>query len=323
MTDHPRIGLNVPLAVCGDCLDILPAIPDLSIDMVLCDLPYSITNNAWDSPVPLEDFLCVSGIQVTLSSLQKMLWAPNKSNLARNAEMKALLELPIRDIVKYWNTHKQSGLWTHYKRLIKPHGAIVLFGAGQFSAELMATGKQLWRYNLIWDKTTPTGFLNANRMPLRGHEDMLVFYKHLPVYHPQKTTGHTRKVSTAKHKRNSAKSTNYGKYSCTTYDSTERYPTSVWRFSTDKQKSTLHPTQKPVALCEELIKTYTDEGALVLDNTAGSFTTAVACDNLHRNWIAIEKERSIFNAGLNRLNENRQNLGLPPVEACTPCPQEV
>ena len=216
--------------------------------------------------------------------------------------------------MRYWNTHKKPGLWTHYQRLIKPHGAIVLFGAGQFSAELMSTGRHLWRYNLVWDKTTPTGFLNANRMPLRGHEDILVFYKHLPVYHPQKTTGHARKVSTAKHKRNCVKSTNYGAHSYTTYNSTERYPTSVWRFPTDKQKSALHPTQKPVALCEELIKTYTDENALVLDNAAGSFTTAVACDILHRNWIAIERDISIFNTGLNRVNTNRRNLELVPVK---------
>ncbi len=306
---------KIPMAVCGDCLDILPLLPDGSFDLVLCDLPYHITQNSWDCPIPLEDYIEVSGQQIALSTLRQILWVPAKRQLLANNEFKELLQLPMCEIVRYWKTHRQNGLWSNYTRLIKPHGAILLFGAGMFSAELMTTGRSLWRYNLIWEKTTPTGFLNANRMPLRAHEDILCFYKRLPIYNPQKTTGHVRKVSTAKHKRNCALSTNYGAYDLSTYDSTERYPTSVWKFSTDKQRSALHPTQKPVALCEELIKTYTNESALVLDNCAGSFTTAVACDNLKRNWVAIEKERTYFEIGLNRVNENRTLLGLDPVEA--------
>ena len=106
---------------------------------------------------------------------------------------------------------------------------------------------------------------------------------------------------------------NYGRHQMLTYDSTERYPTSVWYFPTDQQTSSLHPTQKPVALCEELIKTYTNEGDLILDNCAGSFTTAVACDNLRRNWIAIEKDKDYFQMGITRVNENRTRLGLPQI----------
>jgi DNA modification methylase len=113
-------------------------------------------------------------------------------------------------------------------------------------------------------KTNPKGFLNAKKMPLRSHEDMHVFYKKLPVYNPQKTTGHTRKVSTSRHRRNSAKSSNYGDYGLIDYDSTERYPRSVWKFKSDTQKEALFPTQKPVALCEQLIKTFTYPGMLVL-----------------------------------------------------------
>ena len=309
-------ALNIPqaspIAICADCLDVFPLIPDTSIDMVLCDLPYCITCNSWDSPIPLEDFIVVAGRKITFSVLQQALWNPNKK-LAKTPEVKELLSLPMREVVKHWKENKQPGLWTHYKRVIKPHGAIVLFGAGMFSAELMATGKDLWHYNLVWEKNQPTSFMNANRMPMRSHEDMLVFYKHLPVYHPQKTTGHPRKVSTAHHKRNCVKTTNYGDHKAMTYDSTERYPKSVWKFPTDKQKSALHPTQKPVALCEELIKTFTEDGALVLDNSAGSFTTAVACDNLNRRWIAIEKEQNYVDIGLNRVNENRNRLGLESV----------
>ena len=141
----------------------------------------------------------------------------------------------------------------------------------------MLSNEKLHRYNLIWEKTSPTGHLNAKRMPLRSHEDLLVFYRKLPIYNPQKTTGHERKVSTAKHKRNSKKTTNYGEHKLTTYDSTERYPKSVLTFATDKQKSALHPTQKPVALLEYLIKTYTNEGDLVLDNCAGSGSVGGCC----------------------------------------------
>ena len=213
------------------------------------------------------------------------------------------------EIVAFWKRNKHSGLWTNYKRVVKNHGVIALFGLGIFSAELMMTGRNLWRYNLIWAKNHPTGFLNANRMPLRKHEKIHIFYRKLPIYHPQKSTGHPRKVSTTQHKRNSKITTNYGEYRTNTYDSTERFPTSIWTFPNDKEKSALHPTQKPVALCEELIKTYTNEKALVLDNCAGSFTTAVACDNLNRNWVAIEKEPEMFKIGLARVNENRKELG--------------
>lgn len=179
-------------------------------------------------------------------------------------------------------------LWAEWKRIIKDHGAIILFASGMFTADLMASNRSWWRYNLIWHKTTPTGFLNANRMPLRAHEDLCVFYKHLPTYHPQKTYGHARKVSTAHHKRNSKATTNYGEYTVSTYDSTERYPTSVLTFKTDKQKSALHPTQKPLALCEYIIRTYTNEGDVVCDCCTGSGSIPVACIQANRNFIAFE-----------------------------------
>jgi DNA modification methylase len=166
------------------------------------------------------------------------------------------------------------------------------------------SNEKLHRYNLIWEKTTPTGHLNAKKMPLRSHEDILVFYKKLPTYNPQKTTGHKRKVSTAQHKRGSKKTTNYGEHGLTTYDSTERYPKSVLKFATDKQKVALHPTQKPLALMEYLIATYSNEGEIVLDNCAGSGTTGLAAKKLNRNYIMIENDETNYKTCIERVGEN-------------------
>lgn len=153
-----------------------------------------------------------------------------------------------------------DGLWQQYKRIIKDNGAIVLFGNGMFTADLMTSNRGMWRYNLIWEKTQPTGFLNAKKMPLRSHEDICVFYKKLPTYNPQKSYGHARKVTKYEHGLQSKKTDNYGDYGRTTYDSTERYPKSIITFSKDVQKSALHPTQKPVALLEYLVNTFTNPG---------------------------------------------------------------
>lgn len=180
-------------------------------------------------------------------------------------------------------------LWEQYERIIKPHGAILIFGQDKFTAKMMLSNEKLHRYNIIWEKTTPTGFLNAKRMPLRTHEDIMVFYKSLPTYNPQKTTGHVRKVSTAEHKRNAIKTLDYGKHGLTTYDSTERYPTSVWKFATDKQKSSIAPTQKPLALCRYAIRTYTNIGDTVLDNCCGSGTIPLAASLENRNYIGMDK----------------------------------
>lgn len=234
----------------GDCLEVMKDIPDKSVDMVLCDLPFGTTRNKWDTIIPF---------------------------------------VP---------------LWEEYNRVIKDNGAIVLFGSGLFSAELMMSNRKMWRYNLIWEKTQPTGFLNANRMPLRNHEDILVFYKQLPTYNPQKTQGHKRKVSSAKHKEHCRKTGNYGEHNLMSYDSTERFPCSVIEVAKDVQKSALHPTQKPVALLEYLIKTYTNEGETVLDNCAGSMSTVIASLNSKRNCIAIEKDKNYFQIGCERVEQH-------------------
>jgi DNA modification methylase len=232
----------------GDCLEIMPRLESKSIDMILCDLPYGVTKNKWDSAIDLNE------------------------------------------------------IWLHYERVIKDNGAIVLFGQDKFSARLMLSNEKLHRYNIIWQKTSPTGFLNANKMPLRSHEDILVFYKGLPTYNPQKTTGHARKVSTAKHKRNSVKTTNYGEHGLTTYDSTERYPKSVLTFKTDKQKEAIHPTQKPVELLEWLIRSFTNEGDTVMDNCFGSASTAIACEKSNRKFVGMEKDNEYFTSAIRRVS---------------------
>lgn len=179
-------------------------------------------------------------------------------------------------------------LWEQYNRIIKPNGAILLFGQNKFTARMMLSNAKYHRYNIIWEKTTPTGFLNANKMPLRVHEDIMVFYKSLPTYNPQKTDGHKRKVSTSHYKRNSLKTTNYGSYEPQTYDSTERFPTDVWKFATDKQKLSIHPTQKPIELCRYAIRTYTNEGDVVLDNCCGSGSILVAAKLENRHYIGMD-----------------------------------
>ena len=194
-------------------------------------------------------------------------------------------------------------MWNQLNRIVKPNGAIIIFGQGMFTANCMRANKKYWRYNIIWQKTNPVGFLNANRMPLRSHEDIMVFYKKLPVYHPQKSSGHERKTATAAHKRNCNLSSDYGIYAPVTYTSTERYPTSVWTYAKDIQKSALHPTQKPLLLCEDLIKSFSDEGDTVLDFATGSGSTGVACINTGRNFIGIELDENYFHIATDRIAE--------------------
>ena len=214
-----------------------------------------------------------------------------------------ICDLPYGKTKNKWDSVLElKTLWEHYERVICDKGIIILFGQDKFSARLMLSNEKLHRYNIIWEKTTPTGHLNAKKMPLRSHEDILIFYKQLPTYNPQKTTGHVRKVSTAHHKRDSKKTTNYGEHGLTTYDSTERYPKSVWKFATDKQKEALHPTQKPILLLEEIIKTFTNERDMILDNTMGSGTTNLACLKLNRKSIGIEKEKQHYDDAVRRLS---------------------
>jgi site-specific DNA-methyltransferase (adenine-specific) len=189
-------------------------------------------------------------------------------------------------------------LWKQYERIITDNGAILLFGQDKFTAKMMLSNEKLHRYNIIWKKTTPTGFLNAKKMPLRIHEDIMVFYKKLPIYNPQKTAGHNPVHNYIKH---TTDGNDYGKtkLGISGGGSTERYPTSVWEFLTDKQKCSYHPTQKPIELCRYAIRTYTNKNDIVLDNCCGSGSIPLAAYIEGRNYIGIdngicEKENSKY-----------------------------
>lgn len=229
----------------GDCLELMRDIPDSSVDMILCDLPYGTTRNKWDSALDLQK------------------------------------------------------LWVQYRRICR--GVIVLTAQTPFDKVLGCSNLPMLRYEWIWEKTHPTGHLNAKRAPMKAHENVLVFYERPPTYNPQKTKGHVRK-SAVKRQDNT---TTYGRqdFEPLAYDSTERYPRSVMKFASDKQRSKLHPTQKPVALMEYLIRTYSNEGMTVLDNCMGSGTTGVACVNTGRRFIGMELDHVYFGIAEKRITD--------------------
>ena len=231
----------------GDCLEKMKDIPDGSIDMILCDLPYGTTACKWDTIIPFEP------------------------------------------------------LWEQYKRVIKDNGAIALTAQCPFDKVLGASNLEMLRYEWIWQKEQGTGGGNANKMPLKDHENILVFYRKLPIYNPQFSEGKPYKVNRKKPNLLSV----YGKTgfneSFLKVNTGQRYPKTVIKFN---KEYGLHPTQKPVALFEYLIKTYTNEGETVLDNCMGSGTTGVACINTNRNFIGIELDPEYFKIAEKRINEN-------------------
>ena len=231
----------------GDCLELMKNIPDGSVDMVLCDLPYGTTRNKWDSIIPLDS------------------------------------------------------LWEQYKRVIKHNGAIVLFSAEPFTSLLITSNIQWFRYDLIWSKTQGSDFLNANRKPLRSHENICVFYKKQPTYNLQKTDGKPYKAKSGQ-----TTSSNFGKFNGNHYTENKdgkRCPLSVLRFSGEHNRGKQHPTQKPTDLLEWLINTYTNECETVLDNSMGSGSTGVACVNTNRNFIGIELDEGYFNIAKERIGK--------------------
>lgn len=195
-------------------------------------------------------------------------------------------------------------LWGEYERVIKDNGAIVLFAQTPFDKVLGESNLKLLKYEWIWEKTQATGHLNAKKMPMKAHENILVFYKKLPTYNPQKTTGH--KPMNSGVRRSSLKNENYNeinKVDLPFGGDTDRYPRTVLEFKSDKQKNYLHPTQKPLALIEYMIKTYTNEGDLILDNTCGSGTTGLGAKNLNRNYIMMEQDPKYFEIAKARVGE--------------------
>jgi site-specific DNA-methyltransferase (adenine-specific) len=236
----------------GDCLLIMPSIPDKSIDMILCDLPYGTTACFWDTVIPFEP------------------------------------------------------LWVQYKRIIKDNGAIVLTASQPFTSALVMSNIKMFKYEWVWEKTHHQGFVNAKKLPMKAHENILVFYKNPPTYNPIMRLG---EPYTKKHGNNGSKE-NYGgkekRAGTTTVNNGNRFPKDVLLFGNGNYGSQ-HPTQKPVALFEYLIKTYTNEGDLVLDNCAGSGTTGVACKNLNRRYILIEKEEKYCRIAEKRIAETVVN----------------
>jgi len=203
-------------------------------------------------------------------------------------------------------------LWEQYERVIKDNGAIVLFGQEPFSSLLRCSNLNNYRYDIYWEKERLTNISQVKRRVGKTVETISIFYKKQCTYNPQmvKYEGKIR-TNKVKNGKMGKLTDNQEKRVFEYHDTGWRYPTQVWKFQRDCLTSNLHPTQKPLALIEELVKTYTNEGDLVLDNCAGSFTTAVACDNTNRNWICIEKEEKYCNIGLTRINDNRERLSLP------------
>ena len=191
-------------------------------------------------------------------------------------------------------------LWKQYERIIKDNGAIVLTAQLPFDKVLGMSNLKLLRYEWIWQKDKPTGHLNSSKMPMKEHENILVFYKKLPTYNPQKFKGnacHSRGKSNG----SKNKSTNYGDFKYMDTEGDMKFPRSILKFN---KETGLHPNQKPVPLFEYLIKTYTNEGDLVLDNCIGSGTTCIACINTKRNYIGMEKEEQYFNESNERVQKH-------------------
>jgi len=193
-------------------------------------------------------------------------------------------------------------MWEQLNRIIKPNGAIVLFGSEPFSSALRMSNIKDYRYDLIWNKIRAAGFLNANRMPLKQHENISLFYKKLPTYNPQKYID--KPYDKTKYNGKDMKENVLGSYvSKSSKNNGERFPKSILKFSQNwSRQQQIHPTQKPVPLMEYLIKTYTNEGETVLDFTMGSGSTGVAAKNLNRNFIGIEQDEKYFNIAVKRID---------------------
>jgi len=245
----------------GDCLEVMQSIPDKSIDMILCDLPYGTTACKWDTIIPFEP------------------------------------------------------LWEQYKRVIKDNGAIVLTASQPFTSALVMSNVKMFKYEWIWNKSRFTGNLNAKRMPLKAHENIMIFCKNKTPYYPIKTEVTQDKIDKRKNinpsnvKDGGAYNGSKGFINIRKKDDGTRYPTSVREFK-NPNNNLIHPTQKPVALFEYLIKTYTNENETILDNCSGSGTTAIACINTNRNYICIEKDKTYFDLSVERVNNHKQQTNL-------------
>ena len=215
-----------------------------------------------------------------------------------------LADPPFGTTQNEWDTPiLLDALWKELIRIKKENTAVVLFGSGMFTAEVMISNPKMWKYNLIWEKgERATGFLNANKMPLRSHEDIMVFYQMLPTYNPQFTRGYPT------HKRGASSIVNntYGDFKTISHREygNQKFPKSVLKF--DKPHPPIHPSEKPVDLCEYLIKTYSNENDTVLDFCIGSGTTAEASIRTGRQFIGFEKEKVYFDVAQIRIKKAQE-----------------
>lgn len=233
----------------GDCLERMREIPDGSVDLILCDLPYGTTACAWDSVIPFDP------------------------------------------------------LWAQYRRIAKRNVAIVLTASQPFTSALITSNLSAFKYEWIYEKTNPKGFLNAKRRPLTAHENVCVFSYGTPPYNPQKWAIPEHLRTKRKHATSKTSGECYGSRELKRWeDDGSRFPTSVIGFSNRVGRGeNFHPTQKPVALMEYLIRTYTKEGETVLDSCMGSGTTGVACRNTNRKFVGIEMDDGYFDIAKERI----------------------
>jgi len=289
-----KYGLEINKVYNEDCLIGMQRIKDKSIDMILCDLPYGTTQNKWDSVIPLNDYIEieVKGKNKQLKEDEYFLWC-YKNNIS------------LDKAKKEWNKRYKKGLWTHYNRIIKDNGAIVLFSANPFSSTLATSNISNFKYDWTWKKTKGTGHLNAKKQPLRDKEDILVFYKKQCTYNPQFSKGTPYDGSLRAGKKHQTSS--YGKHGThREMNDGKRYPRQILDFAIVGRGS-LHPTQKPTELLEYLVKTYTNEGEIILDNCIGVGSTGVASINTNRNFIGFEndKEHGYFEIAKKRIKDVR------------------
>lgn len=220
-----------------------------------------------------------------------------------------LCDLPYGTTQNKWDSVIPFDLlWEQYNRVAKVSAAIVLFAQGVFYADLVHSNRKDFRYDLVWDKVLKGGFLNAKVMPMRIHEQIAVFYRKKPVYNPQKIKGKPNRTKGTAIFAKGVTNNNYGKYNPVETDVNDdmKYPSTILSFQKPHPSISVHPTQKPVELLEYLIRTYTNEGDTVMDNTMGSGSTGVSCANTDRNFIGIELDKKYFDIAEKRIKEAKQ-----------------
>lgn len=285
--------LTVNQIYLGDCLEVMQSFPDNSIDFILCDLPYGATSCGWDNPIPLNDYVVIGDKRFDEKEYLDFAY---KSKIVYS------------DAIEFFKSTCQPGLWSHYKRIIKPNGAIALFGQEPFSSRLRSSNIKDYKFDWYWEKERLTNISQVKKRAGKTIETISMFYAKQPTYNPQMTIYNgplrTNKVKNGKlGKLTDSKEKKALEY----HDTGFRYPTQLLHFQRDILKCHLHETQKPVALLEYLVKTYTNEGEVVMDNCMGSGSTGVACMQTNRKFIGIENDEKIFNIAKERL----QAIGCP------------